>query len=139
MTDRRRPLHLGIFLGLSAGAYGLSLAGVTAFQAQSEAAIAADQGPTQDAIASLGDTNDSLAANADQAGQAYDRATGEYDRVGKTLADVEAQLARLAKAVGGVDGAAKSLPSHASLPKVSHSVGTVAAPAVHATTKASGG
>ena len=139
MTDSRKPLHLGVFLGMSAGAYALSLAAVTAFQSGTEAALIADHAPTQAAIEGLASRNDLLEATARDAGDAFDRANGAYDRVGKTLTAVEAQLATLAKTVGKVNGAAKALPGQVALPKVGRAPATVRAPAVHATTAASGG
>lgn len=139
MTDARRPVHVGVFLGLSAGAYALSLAGVTALQAQSEAAIAADRVPTAEAISQLAAQNDSLEADARRARLTYDRAMGAYDRVGQTLAEVEGRLGELAKTVEAVDGAARALPDRVALPKVSRTVTSIKSPTVHATTSASGG
>jgi hypothetical protein len=139
MTDARRPLHVGTFLGLSAGAYALSLAAVTALQAQSETAIAADRAPTVQAISRLAVQIDSLEANARHAGLTFERATGAYDRVGQTMVDVETQLGELAKAVEAVDGAARALPDHVALPRVSPTVTSIRTTKVHATTAASGG
>lgn len=139
MTDARRPVHVGVFLGLSAGAYALSLAGVTALQAQSEAAIAADRVPTAEAISQLAAQNDSLEADAGRARLTYDRAMGAYDRVGQTLAEVEGRLGELAKTVEAVDGAARALPDRVALPQVSRTVTSIKSPTVHATTSASGG
>ena len=139
MTDARRPLHLGVFLGLSTTAYALSLAAVTALQSGAEATIAADQAPTRTAITDLATQNDALDATAQDAGLAFDRANGAYDRVGRTIAQVEAQIAGLAGAVGKVNGAAKALPSKVALPTIGRTPSSVRAPAVHATTGASGG
>jgi hypothetical protein len=139
MTDARRPVHVGVFLGLSAGAYALSLAGVTALQAQSEAAIAADRVPTAEAISQLAAQNDSLEASARRARLTYDRAMGAYDRVGQTLAEVEDRLGELAKTVEAVDGAVRALPDRVALPQVSRTVTSIKSPTVHATTSASGG
>lgn len=138
MTDARRPHHVAVFLGLSAGAYALSLAAVTALQARSEAAVAADRAPTARAIDMLAAQHDSLEADARRAGLTYGQAAGAYDRVGQAMADVEAQLAGLATIVADVDGAARALPDHVALPRISRTVSTVR-PTVHATTAASGG
>lgn len=139
MTERRRPLHVGVFLGLSAGAYALSLAGVTALQAQTEAATTADRSPAAEALAGLAAQHDSLEADAMRAGFAYERATGAYDRVGQALADVETQLGQLATIVQAVDGAARALPNRVALPAVSRTVTRSRPATVHATTAASGG
>ena len=139
MTEARRPLHLGVFLGLSAGAYACSLAAVTAFQVQSEAVVAADRAPAARAIAELAAGHDALESRASIAGTAYGRASDAYDAVGRTLSDVEAQLADLAGVVGAVDGAAGALPDRVDLPRINRAATTVSRPTVHATTAASGG
>jgi hypothetical protein len=139
MTERRQPLHLAVFLGLSAGAYAVSLAGVTALQARSEAAILADRGPTTQAIDRISAAHDRLEGRADRVAAAFARAAGGYDAVGQGLVEVEANLSALADVVGSIDGAARALPARAALPTVSRSVTAVARPAVHATTAASGG
>jgi hypothetical protein len=139
MTDTRRPLHVGVFVGLSAGVYALGLAGVTALQAQSEAAIAADRIPTADAISQLASQNASLEASARRAGFAYDRAMRAYDRIGQTMAEVEGRLGELAATVQAVDGASRALPDRVALPRVNRTVTSIKIPTVHATTCASGG
>jgi len=130
---------VAVFLGLSAGAYAVSLAGVTALQAQSEAAVFGDRTPTAEVIAQISAAHDSLEARADRAAAAYARAAGGYDSIGQGLVDVEARLAGLADVVGSIEGAARSLPARVALPSVSRSVAAVARPTVHATTAASGG
>ncbi len=139
MTDRRRPLHIGVFLGVSAGAYALGLAAVTALQARSEAATVADRAPTEQAIASLATRNDSLEAAALGAVETYEQATGSYDRLGQVMADMEAQLGDLALIVEAVEGAARALPARVALPPVSRTVTRARPVTVHATTAASGG
>lgn len=139
MSDGRRPLHVGVFVGLSAGVYALSLAGVTALQARSEATIAADRVPTADAISQVAAQNDILEANAGRAGLAFDQAMSAYDRVGKTLGEIEGRLGELAKTAQAVDGASRALPDRIALPTVNRTVTTIKSPTVHATTAASGG
>lgn len=139
MTELRRPLHVVAYLGLSAGAYAVSLAAVTALQAQAEAAVLTDREPTAQAIAELATANDRLEATAGLVGRTYERASGAYDRVGQTLADVEARLAGLADIVGAVNGASLALPDRVALPRLTRTVTPVSRPTVHATTAASGG
>ncbi|MEO8463177.1 MAG: hypothetical protein ABI555_08190, partial [Chloroflexota bacterium] len=54
MIDRlrsvRTPPHIGILLGLSTGAYAMTLGGVTLLQSISEAALIADRTPAVAAI-----------------------------------------------------------------------------------------
>ena len=49
----RRPIHVVVAVGLTAGLYAVSLAGVTALQAMSDARLAEDRAPAADAIARL--------------------------------------------------------------------------------------
>jgi hypothetical protein len=139
VAESRHPLHLAVYLGLSAGAYAVGLAAVTTLQVQAEAAMRTDREPTAQAIATLAQSNDRLEARARIIGRAYDQATGAYDRVGQALADVEAQLAGLAGVVGDVNGAALALPDRVALPRVTRAVAPISRPVVHATTAASGG
>lgn len=139
MTEVRRPLHLATFLGVSAAAYAVSLAIVTALQAQTEAVVMSDRAPSAQSIAHLSASNDRLESRARQAAVVYQRATDAYDRVGQALTDVESQLARLADVVGTVNGAALALPDRVALPRVTRSVTPIGQPTVHAVTAASGG
>jgi hypothetical protein len=139
MTDRRLPLHIGTFLGVSAGAYALSLVAVTAFQAGSDSAVIATRAPTVQVLAELDAKNESLLNDARRARLAYGQAMTTYRRLGTTLADVDDQIAKLAQTVEKVDGLARALPDHVALPAINRTVRTVTAPTVHATTGASGG
>ena len=144
MTDPKRPLHLGVFLGLSAGAYATGLAAVTWLQVQSETALLDSRAPAVRTIEALAAQNDSIASSAQRAGVTYRRATDAYDLVAQTLVEVEAQLADLGGLVGAVDGAAGALPDRVALPRidqprVSRAPVAVSQPTVHATTAASGG
>ena len=139
MTDRRLPLHLGAFLGVSASAYALGLVAVTALQAGSDSAVIAARAPTAEALTELDARNGSLFDDARRARLTYEQAMTTYRRMGTTLADVDDQIAKLAATVEKVDGLARALPDHVALPAINRTVRTVSAPAVHATTGASGG
>jgi hypothetical protein len=139
MTDRRLPLHIGAFLGVSAGAYALSLALVTAVQSRSEGAAIAARAPTVQVLAELEARNDLLFNDARRSHLTYEWTMATYRRLGTTLADVDDRIAKLASTVEKVDGLARALPDHVALPAINRSVRTVTAPVVHATTGASGG
>lgn len=139
MIDRRLPLHIGTFLGVSAGAYALSLVAVTALQARSEGAVIAARAPTVQALAELEAKNETLLTDAGRARFTYEQAMATYRRLGTTLTDVDDQIAKLAKTVEKVDGLARALPDHVALPAINRTVRTINAPTVHATTGASGG
>lgn len=142
MTDRLAPLrvppHVGVMLGVSTAAYAVTLAGVTALQATSEAELAAERAPAIARLQDLATGNDRLAAEVALAGQRYDAAAQAYTAAGGRLADLESALADLATSAQAIDGVSRSLPNAASLPRVSRvSVGG-AAPATSSTTGASG-
>jgi hypothetical protein len=133
-----RRLHVGVFVGLSAAAYGMSLAAVTALQAQSDAAVAADRAPAQEAFARLAADHDSLEARGQRASYAYDQTTSAYERMTQALTTVEMQLGGLARTVGSVEGVARSLPDPVALPTVVRAATTISPTTVHATTGGSG-
>jgi hypothetical protein len=141
MTDTRRPVHLAVLVGVSAGAYAVSLAGVTALQSATDARIAAERAPAKHAVDVMASGSDELEASLDAATHAYTVAAGRYARLAPKLTDMETSLDELGKHVEQVTGAAKSLPGRVkvSLPRVSTSTRTVTrTKVVHSTTGASG-
>jgi hypothetical protein len=140
MTDARRPTHLAVLLGASAGIYAVSLAGVTALQSATDQARIDARAPIDSATLSLSGGHDAIETELDRADRAYAEAAARYDRLGPRLDGLGTSLDALAGTVSQVSGAAKALPGRVSLPKVTRTVTTrVAAPATHATTGASGG
>lgn len=139
MTDGRRPVHLAVFLGASAGIYAGSIACVTALQAATDRAVAMERAPTVAAIEDLAAANDDLEAAVDRALQAYGSASDRYGAVAPRLGEVESRLENVAARVAEIEGAAAQLPTRVSLPAVRPAAQRAAAPAVHATTAASGG
>ena len=133
------PAHVGVLLGLSTGAYALSLAFVSGQQASSEALIAAQRAPALATIDAVDRGHTRLEADLKAARTAYEAAAATYAATGSGFQDLEARLADLADAVAKVNGTAASMPTSVRLPSVSRSVAAAPAPAVHATTRASGG
>jgi hypothetical protein len=140
-AEVRRPYHVGVFLGLSAGLYAVSLAGVTALQSTSDRAIAETQAPGVAALEAVRAGHDELDRRLANAGSAYGSAAAGYQQAADSLTSLEQALEGLRTSVGKVTGVTSSLPSHVSLPalpSVPKTVAAAAAPAVHATTGASG-
>ena len=138
MTDARRPVHLAVMLGASAGIYAVSLAGVTALQSAADRALIEDRAPLGEATRSLSGGHDGLETDLDRAAREYGAAAASYDRLGPRLDEVETSLDALAGTVSQVSGAARSLPGHVALPAVTRPVSSRPAPVTHATTGASG-
>lgn len=132
------PAHVAVLLGLSTGAYALSLALVSGLQATSDVAVAAQRAPALATIDSVDRGYARLEADLQAARAAYEASAAAYAATGTGFTDMEARLADLAKAVSAASGTAASMPSSVSLPSVSRSVSGAAAPVVHATTAASG-
>ncbi len=132
------PAHIGILLGLSTGAYALSLAFVSGLQTSAEAAVATERAPALATIDQLDRGHAQLERNLAAARSAYEGAAAAYAASGTAFTELEARLADLATAVAAVSGSAASMPTTVRLPSVSRSVRGGSAPAVHATTGASG-
>lgn len=138
-AETRRPIHLAVVVGLSAGAYALSLAGVTALQASSEQSLADGYAPTADAVSLMRSKHDQLEVRLAAAAAAYDQAAASYDQVTGQLKGYEAGLGALAKQVTKVKGSAAYVPMKgSSLPSVGRATSSAAKPVAHATTCASG-
>lgn len=143
MTESRRPVHLAVLIGVSASAYAISLAGVTALQSATDTRIAAERAPAGHAADVLARDHDELEASLDEATQAYMRAADGYAGLGPRMVDMETSLATLGKRVAKVTGAANALPGRVrvSLPTISTSTRVVTrtqTKVVHAKTGASG-
>ncbi len=149
MTEPRRPVHLAVVVGLSAGAYAVSLAGVTALQSTSDQQLMAANGPAADAVLTLQSEHDRLDDRLVAAASTYDAATVSYADISVQLAAMEKKLGTLATEVRRVQGSASWTPppppaaAAARLPTVTRSGGSATKPAgpkptPHATTGASG-
>lgn len=135
----RLPAHVGVLMGLSAGAYALCLAAVTGLQSLSESQLAADRAPALETIRTVQQDHDRLEQRLASARAAYTAAAEAYRASGTGFAAMEARLNELATLMTEINGATAALPTSVKLPSVNKSVSGGSAPAVHATTTASGG
>ena len=135
MTDKRRPLHLAWLVGLSASIYALNLAAVTAMQAGTDAAsaaqAAAQAGPAQATLDALRAHDASVAAAILRASNGLKSGAAQYTQASHNLDALEQRLSGLGKSAGTL----KSLPS---VPTGVGGGGVTAAPVTHTTTGASG-
>ncbi len=138
MTEHRVPTHLAILVGVSAGAYAVSLAGVTALQAGTDARLQAQRAPSQQAAESAAAEHDDLEAVLEAAVRRYDALAERYARVGGSLEGMEGALDTLANRAAALSESAASLPTRFSLPTVRSAPRVIAAPKTQATTGASG-
>ena len=143
MTDARRPLHLAVLVGVSTGTYAIALAGVTALQSASDAAIAADRAPYELAADRLAAGHDRVEAALEDAGRDYDLLASSYDGLAPRLVDMEASLQGLGDRAIRLSDSIGSLPSRVSVPRMptirsAPAPAKVSKPATHGTTGASG-
>jgi hypothetical protein len=118
MTEPRRPVHLAVVVGLSAGAYAVSLAGVTALQSSTDQHQIAANGPAADAAQQLRSEHDRLEGRLIVAASGYDAAAAAYADISDQLAAMESRLGRLVAEVRKVQGSASWTPAPAPLTKL---------------------
>jgi len=144
MTDRRFPTHLAVLVGVSAGAYAVSVAGVAALQAHADARLTAERAPFGQAADAAAADHDSLEAAVEIAARRYLELTSRYDQLGGRITTVEDALDSLATRAATLTESAASLPTRFSLPTVRSAPRVVvsaprsSAPKTSATTGASG-
>ena len=112
------PARAGMLLGGTAALYAVTLAGIAALQASSDAALAARRQPWVDRVAELRAANDALTSALVQADADARWLTSEYGDVGGDVTSYRARLDELAALVAEVEGSAAALPTRIALPKV---------------------
>lgn len=141
MTDRRIPTHLAVLVGVSAGAYAISLAGVTSLQSAADVRLTAERQPSHRAAEQVARDVDALERAAAAAAGRYADLADRYAQVGIDIGDTEAALDSLAtRAASLTESAATLRVTEFTLPRVAPSVTrSTSTPRTHATTAASGG
>jgi hypothetical protein len=135
------PARAGMLFGVSAAVYAVSLAGVCALQATSDADLAAQRQPYLDAVAEMRAANDTLDAAITSTGARAQALVGTYEAAGNDIGAYQARLDSLAALVADVQGSAAALPTRINLPKVTIRAATTtsrAAPRTTTKTTASG-
>jgi hypothetical protein len=141
VRQARRPAHVAVAIGVTAGLYAVSLAGVTALQSGTDARLAAERAPAAAAVDALRTNHDQAEAELARIAAGLTSTGAAYQQVADDLARHEAALGSLGKRIAAVEGSAASLrvPSVARLPSVSaRTVYVSSRPASNACTTASG-
>jgi hypothetical protein len=137
----RRPVHVAVAIGVTAGLYAVSLAGVTGLQAGTDARLAAERAPAAAAVDALRVSHAMAEAELARIAAGLDGATSTYGLIADDIAGHEAALGLLAAQVSKVEGSAASLrvPTVSRLPSMSsRTAGVAARPVSNACTTASG-
>jgi len=162
--ESKRPYHLGVAVGLTAGVYAMSLLGTTSLQIGHDRALIADRDPVQAAIEALDRHDDLMEVSLLRARLKYEVDSAGYATLGDRIAELETRLAATGRSVLAAEQLGASLPTELSLSSVPRTTsrggsssggvasggrrGTVtlppapavaAPPATHAKTGASGG
>ncbi len=139
-VQARRPVHVAVAVGVTAGLYAVSLAGVTALQAGTNAQLAAERAPAAAAVDALRTNHDQVDADLARIAAEVSRTSATYQQIADGIASHEAALESLDARVAAVEGSAASLHVRtiARLPSVSSRPVYVARPASNACTAASG-
>jgi hypothetical protein len=118
--DSRRPYHLGVAIGLSAGVYASSLAVVSILQIEQDGHVAADRRPVGDAISILGVHNDAMESDLQAARSVFDEASVRYGSVVSDIGELHVAVKQLGKTIVRIEGTSTDfrLPSMVSLPSV---------------------
>lgn len=114
-ASTRRPVHVVVAVGMTAGLYAISLAGVALLQSASDLQLAADRAPAADAVAGLKNAHDAMEASLGTLSGAYAHAADGYKGIAKGIVGHEQTLAALGKQVQAATGSAAAL----SVPSIS--------------------
>jgi hypothetical protein len=140
-TATRRPIHVAVAVGVTAGLYAVSLAGVTALQHDTDARLAAERAPAGAAVEALRSAHDALDADLAGLSSGYAGAAESYRLVADRIGAHESALGALGTRVAAIEGSASSLrvPTVPRLPALSSRTVVVASkPVSNACTTASG-
>lgn len=140
-AQTRRPVHVAVALGVTAGLYAISLAGVTALQAGTNAQLAAERAPAAAAVDALRTSHDQAEAQLARITAGVNGTAATYQQIADDIAGHEAALGSLGERVAAVEGSAAALrvPTFSRLPTVSsRTVYVSSRPAANACTNASG-
>ncbi|MBF6604534.1 MAG: hypothetical protein IVW53_03005 [Chloroflexi bacterium] len=118
MAEVRRPLHLGVIIGVSASVYAAGLAGVTALQSGADAANRATLGSTADTAGALAAAHADLERRLSAAVSTYDAAAASYDRIAGRLGSLDGKLRALVGVTKRIQGSAIAMPQLVALPAV---------------------
>jgi hypothetical protein len=137
MADQRRPLHIGVVVGVSASVYALSLAAVTGFESARTTQADAASGPAARTLDQLSAAHTDMERRLAALTDAYNAAASSYGDAAAGLGGYEQGLGQLAGTVDGISGSVGTLPSNMKLPAIPRAAAG-RAPTVHACTTASG-
>jgi len=101
--EARRPYHVGVAIGLTTGAYALSLMAASTLQIQHDRALIADRRPVEVAVSVLGSNHDVMESSLELARTRYTAGADGYGALVTRLDEMRARLATMDKTVAGIE------------------------------------
>lgn len=114
--EPKRPYHVGVAIGVTTGAYALSLLATSTLQIQQDRALILDRHPVDVAITVLGDDHDEMESRLQLARTRYADGAEGYGALIARLDKLHARLAKMDKTVTSIERANNVLA--ASIPGV---------------------
>ena len=114
--EPKRPYHVGVAIGVTTGAYALSLLATSTLQIQQDRALIADRHPVDAAIMVLGDDHDQMEMRLQRARTRYGDGAEGYGALVARLDKLRERLAKMDKTVTSIERANNVLA--ASIPGV---------------------
>jgi hypothetical protein len=110
-VEARRPLHLPVIVGISAGLYAGSLVVASGLQFAADRQAIADRQPVADAIGVLGRHHDTMATALQAATARYGDAVAAYGDLSSDTQGLQERLARLTHQVAAIEAMTIAGPS----------------------------
>jgi len=101
--EPRRPYHLGVAIGVTTGAYALSLMVASTLQIRNDRALIADRHPVEVAISVLGSNHDAMGSRLELARTRYADGADGYGTLVDRLEKMRARLATMNKTVAAIE------------------------------------
>jgi hypothetical protein len=131
-ADRRRPYHVGVAIGISAGLYAASLGAVTTLQIATDQQLIEDRQPVSTAIDVLGRHHEDLSQRLAAARDSYTAANHQFSSLAGDMKALHDRLVALRGQLAALDRT--KVPGSLSLPTLPtiRGGGSVRAPAAPA-------
>jgi hypothetical protein len=107
--DPKRPYHVGVAVGLTTGAYALSLLAATSLQIQHDRALILDRSPVVAAIDALGSHHAVMESRLELARAQYSDGADGYGALITRLDKMRERLAGMDRTVSGIEQASGAL------------------------------
>lgn len=108
-SEPRKPYHLGVAIGVTTGAYALSLLATSSLQIQHDRALIADRHPVVSAIDVLGSHHDEMESRLEWARARYTLGADGYGALIARLDTMHERLAKMDRTVAGIERASGAL------------------------------